>query len=152
MGIAYRCDKKNGITFEVWDGKITFEEWMENVQKHLDDPDWPAGRVFLSDLRSVKANPSIGEKEIQKIAAVYGAHPRLPKNARLAIIAAETFEKSQLFGRLLAEYGVTRVVFNSLDTACVWLGIEEKTAEKEIESLRACLRSSSGAKGCPVVV
>jgi hypothetical protein len=55
---------------------------------------------------------------------------------KTAIVAADAFEKAVTFERFIYRY-MSVIVFNSLNTACVWLGIQTDEAERALQSLRA---------------
>ncbi len=52
MGIAYSCDKDSGVSYEVWAGVVTGNDWVEHVRRQVADPGWPAGDRSLTDLRA----------------------------------------------------------------------------------------------------
>ena len=141
MGIAY--DFRNNLALEVWDGTVTLDEWLDLVRKQVDDPEWPARRgMGLTDLRYGLPDPAIGGAEIRQVAALYGAHREKIVRARVALVSGEAFRKSRLFGHFMANYGLTVIVFDDLDTACRWLGVDAGEVQHSIEGLRAGLRGA----------
>ena len=144
MGIAYRCDKTVGITYAVWDGVVTIEEWQRSFHKQANDRAWPAGRLYLSDLRFGSLHPSIRDAELQHMAELYGAQlERLKMVLKHAIVAPAQFQEAMLFDRFISKFPITVIVFGDVGTACTWLGVEVKAAVKTIEQLRAALRKQS---------
>lgn len=141
MGIAYRCDKAEGITYAVWDGIVTLEEWQHCFQRQVRDRDWPAGRLYLSDLRSGSLHASIRQEELQCMAELYGAHlERLKVVLKHAIVAPAQFQQAMFFERFISKFPITVIVFGDCGPACTWLGIDVKIAVKTLEQLRAAAR------------
>jgi hypothetical protein len=60
---------------------------------------------------------------------------------RAALVASEAYTRSALFQQFASQYGVLVMVFNALDTACIWLGIDEEICERTIQELRAQART-----------
>jgi len=71
MGIAYRCDTQLGIMVSVWDGAVTFDELRDCIRRQLADPDWPGGRLALTDARTARGISAMTDDEIHEIAAMY---------------------------------------------------------------------------------
>lgn len=144
MGIAYRCDKAEGITYAVWDGVVTLDEWLHSFHKQVKDRDWPAGRLYLSDLRFGSLHASIGERELRHMAELYGAHlERLKVVLKHAIVAPAQFRQAMLFDRFISRFPITVIVFSDCGTACTWLGADVKVAVETLELLRSALRGQT---------
>lgn len=139
MGIVYRIDKEKGISFALWHGVITADEFLTHAQRLLADPDWPAHRALhLSDLQTAHVDDSVDDAVLEKAASLFGSHPKL-SNLKVAILAQEEFERAVSFERFFLRYRSSMIVFNSLETACIWLGIDLKVAALALQSLRAFL-------------
>jgi hypothetical protein len=135
MSIVYRNDQELGVTFALWDGTVTADEFLAHAHRLSSDAGWPTHKgLHLSDLRTAVVDASIDEDILGKAAALYGSHPRIAI-VRLAIVAGEAFEKAALFDRLFLRYQPSAIVFNSLDIACAWLGIEVDRAERTLQQL-----------------
>ena len=140
MSIVYRIEPDPGITYVVWDGSITAEEWLVHVQLLLSDPDWPpAGRLHLSDLRTATIDASIDEAVLRKGVELFGHHPNIA-NLRVAIVAGGEYRRAGVFERLSLRYPIFVFSFNTLRPACEWLGIDADHAERILRPLREQLR------------
>ncbi len=62
------------------------------------------------------------------------------RDAKWAMIASETFVLAQRFGSYLEEEIRRLIVFNDLETACTWLGVDPVIVRKQVDELRAELR------------
>lgn len=139
MGIAYSCDKENGVSYELWAGLVTGKDWAEHVRRQVADPAWPAGDRSLTDLRLISNESSIGKAEMQEVVALYGAHPAKLAQGRAAVVAGKDFQLSPLFRIFTSRHGFRLIVFNDMILACRWLGLDQNEAERSIVRLRAKL-------------
>jgi len=136
MSIVYRVDRERGTAFVVWDGVVTAAQWLAHIRLLLADADWPPdGRRHLSDLRTATPDASIDEAVLKQAADLFGTHPKIA-NLRAAIVAGDAFVKAGIFERLITRHRPFVFVFNTLNPACDWLGIDVADAQRALESLR----------------
>ena len=141
MGIIHLCERQENVIFVVWDGAVTGGEWLAHARSLLVEPEWPIISRFIVDLRTVSNTESIGDEEIEQAVAIFTADPGIVAEKRVAIVATEEFRKAKRFVELVARFSSTIVVFNTLDTACMFLGISLVETRKTLEDLRADLRA-----------
>ena len=141
MGIDHCFDRQRGVVFVVWDGPITWDDWREHVNVLLSDPDWPHTPRFIVDLQSVTDTSSIKDHEILEVRQVFTSDPAILAGKRTAVVASEQFRRASRFAELVERFGASSIVFNNLDTACLFLGIDLDEARQTLERLRAELRS-----------
>ena len=135
MSIVYRIDKENGTLFIVWDGVIKAGDPQQNALGVTTDEDFPPARnLILTDLRTAIIDPSIDAEVLEEVATFYGSHEKADK-LRVALVASEAYTRSDLFQQLVSQYGISAIVFNTLDTACIWLGIDEEMCERTLQEL-----------------
>ena len=140
MTILYQIDRQAGVTYVVWDGVVAAGQYLSHVKRLLADPEWPpARRLHLSDLRSTTLDSTIDRSVLEKAVGMFAAHPKISM-VKTAIVAHEAFHQALLYERLISPIEPSVIVFHSLDTACMWLGIETKSAAHELNSLRARAR------------
>ena len=138
MSIVYRIDKAKGLTVVLWEGVVTADDFLAHVRRLTSDADWsPPKRLHLSHLRSTSLDASLDEATIEKAAHIFGNHLKTGENMKVAIVASEVFKKAVAFERMLLRYGASVVVFNFLEDACRWLGIEAEEIEHTLRQLRA---------------
>ena len=140
MGIIHECDKQKSITYIVWDGKVAWDDWLQHVEGLNADSDWSACSLFLADLQTVSDTSTIGEEAFEQAAALLGANPEIISRKRGAVVADDEFWRARLLGRLLSEFGTSTLVFNTLDIACSYLGLDKAETHQTIRQLRAKLR------------
>jgi hypothetical protein len=141
MGILHVCDKQKNIIFVVWDGRVTADDWFNQAPKLMAEPDWPYISRVIGDVQTASDTASIGDKEVEVVAALFGTRPEAMINKKLAVLADDQFGKARKFVTLLSRYGTSAVVFNGLDTACIFLGIDPIETGEMLEQIRLRLRS-----------
>jgi hypothetical protein len=141
MSILYRINSKIGVTIAVWSGETTADEFLAYVQRLVDDPQWPPPRrLQLGDFRRTTSLGGMDDKNLQKAANILGGHLDKIAGSKVAFVADAAFEKSSTFRRFMSIYPLSMIVFNDLDTACTWLGIDLHETERTIEEIRHGLK------------
>jgi hypothetical protein len=140
MPIGYKVAHGGKLVVEVWTKQITMRDLLVHHDASLNDPAILPDRAEFIDLTRA-SGPRIGETEIAQFVGDYRAHATKMVNTNIAIVATgEQFDQARIFERLSMPHLVTVVVFNEVDTACTWLGVDET----EIRSLvRDVLRDMS---------
>jgi len=147
MGIVYRIDKEKGCTLVRWNGVVSADAFLAHVKRLSSDPDWPPPRrLHLTDLHGTTLDASMEEAVIEKAAQLYGEHQDKVVGMKVAIVAGKAFNKAVIFERVISRYGATAIVFNFLDSACTWLGIDNDEMKRSLQQLRAKAR---GGKKSP---
>src|SRR5262249_14377576 len=110
----------------LWDGVVMAPEFLHHVQRLTSDPDWPASRrLHLARLRIISVHPSLDTSILEEAASLYGKHHQKIFDMQVAIVTDSGFVKAVEFERLLSKYGARVIVFNTLDPATLWLGINQ---------------------------
>ena len=150
MGIAYRSDDGLGLTVVVGDGVVTAEDWHAHVSRMTGDPEWPVGRLGLTDLSCADTSALRGD-DVREMA---GAFVRAGSNMahwKGAIVAGDMAHRSAVtFQQALGPTGLVIMIFSDMDSACEWLEVGIEDVAPTIEELRheirvADLRNSSGS-------
>ena len=142
MSIAYNLKKEIELAIVVWDGEVTFTQWMENSKQITTDPNITSTSMQVVDLRFASIDPSISENEFQEIINYLSLYKQLFSGRKIAVIADEEFGRATVFKHMAQTLGVSFIVFNDLLIACHWLGVDAGIVEQEIERLRAQLRQA----------
>ena len=130
----------HGVVYIVWDGVVTWDDWSKQLSKLMTDPNWRKASLFIADTRSVTDTSSIELEHVTRAMALLGTDREAVKHKRGAIIASNTFGKAKHFAYQVAMYGVRVVVFNNIDTACLFLGLDVVETSRVLEGLRRRLR------------
>ena len=113
------------------------EEFIEHERRQLLDPKIPSAPQVVVDISRASFEPSIEEKEIQQVVDLYQHHRDKAAGARVAIVAGKEFERASLFGRLAEREKINVIVFNTITTACVWLGVNEPEVREWVDRTHA---------------
>jgi hypothetical protein len=145
MGIAYRHDVATGLSVAVWDGEIVGAQRDEHLQALAADENWGSGGLYLTDLTGVAVSSLPSAEEILGAAAAFlELLASQVRSSQWAMVADHTFELAQRFGSYIEEQVPRLIVFNSLDTACTWLGVDVVAAGAIVDDLRGEIRSADG--------
>jgi len=142
MGIAYRLDQGLGLTLTVFDGVVTGDEWRATVREIFDDPDWPPGRLNLTDLRTADSS-LITEADRNDIYEINARHANQLVGMKSAAIAGVHFDETREFERGNRPSGIRLIAFDDLGPACAWLGIEAALVAPMVTALRDELRAAA---------
>ena len=142
MGIVQHFDPSKGLAFIVWDGSVTAEEWFIAARNLISNPAWIQASRVLADVRSAVDTSTIRDAEIARAVEILSADPSALRSKRLALIARDAFGKARQFAQLISRFGISAVVFNSLDTACLFLGMEAAEAYQVLEGIRRQLNNA----------
>ena len=146
MGHAYTIRKEERLVIEVWVGKITKNELLEHERKHIKDPDLPSAPRVLIDITAAHFDPAIGNKEIEEFVDLYREHRDKTAGAKVAVVAEQEFQIAKKYESKAMRLAIDVIVFNEIDNACTWLGVNMREAQQWIHSKRVDLLSSSISK------
>jgi hypothetical protein len=141
MGIAYRLDRTMGLTLTVFDGKITGDEWRAVVTEIFANPEWPPGRLNLTDLRTADAL-GLTAADRGKILEMNTAQAHKLVGMKSAAVSGAHFEAAREFEREDQTSGMRLIPFDDLGPACAWLGLDLQSVRTMINELRDGLRES----------
>lgn len=128
------------VVVEFWTGQVTHDELLAHEQRHLSDPSIQAGASVLVDAERAQFGSTV--EEVKEVADLYGHVIGRLKVGRIALLVnRETYQRALVFLKEVEGYGVKVIVFNSLDIACTWLGLDVNVARKQLRSLQAQLAS-----------
>lgn len=150
MGIAHRSDNSTGLSISVWAGEVTDDQRRAHIAALAADADWGAGGLVLTDLTGVSAAHRPSAKQVLDAAAEFSNQlAKRVRDVKWAMVASETFVLAQRFGSYLEEEIHRMIVFNDLDTACIWLGVDVADARTTIAELLEDLRAADARPGTP---
>jgi hypothetical protein len=122
--------------FVVWKGTVTAETWFRYIPRLVTHRAWSATPNLLADLLSVEDTSSIRNEDMAHAVELLTANAKDLRGRRLAVLAQDEFGKARYFGTLLARFGISLVVFNHLDTACLFLGLDTNYAFRNLHEMR----------------
>ena len=142
MGIASEYLVADDLLVVVWHGRVSAEEWERFVRQRLaDEPGWPLGKRRLADITTL--DPSLlTSDDVETVTALYRDRLRNLAASRQALVASQGWDLARDFERRMDRLGATTVVFNHVEDACAWLGIELVATRQLISRLRAGIRDA----------
>ena len=141
MSILQYFDQEKGVAFTVWSGTVTPEHWFPKAKIFTEHPAWPRTTRVVADLLSVQDASSIGIPDLEHAVEIFSAEPSLLAGKRMAIVAQREFDKARHFGQLMGRFGMSVLVFNNLDTACLFLGLDAAYVYRALASIHKQLDS-----------
>ena len=132
----YAVLNEGSVVVEFWTGPVTHDELLAHERRHLSDPSIKAGASVLVDAERAQFGTSV--EQVKDITALYGQAIGRLKVGRMALLVnKQTYERALMFLKEVEGYGVKVIVFNSLDIACTWLGLDVNVARKQLQLLQA---------------
>ena len=138
MPVEYVVLNQGALVVELWMGTISHDEVLAHERQHLSDSSIARGASVLVD--AVNALFETTTEAVHEVTDLYrrsGEKLRVGKSAILVNRLA--YDRARVYEKQASDYGVTVVLFNSLDVACIWLGMNVTMASKELEKLRASI-------------
>lgn len=122
------------IIVEQWVGAIGYEALVEHKTQQRLDPNIKAPASVLSDCRL--ATVEISPEAIDQLSEQ--EHDQGQAVQRYAfLVKPEVYERAQRFGDGVSPIGKSVRIFNHLDSACRWLGLDPAEVKALITSLSA---------------
>ena len=130
VGIGRRASRDLGVEVVVWDGDIDDAEITAFLVGLAADPQWPAGRLNLTDMRTAGGIAELDRDLVSDL--IEGL-----ANIRIAVVAPSGSAGAVQFGEFAAPYGTELSVHAGVESACAWLEIDARVARSMLEAIRA---------------
>lgn len=144
MGIRYVFKPEVGLVMVLWQGKITLNEWISHLGRFLPEPAQAGTRKHLTDLRFATLEGSFGEPDFSEALSVLGKHRDIFAGRMVAVVTNDEFDRARMFEQMSKPLGANIIVFNDLDPACLWLGVDRKLVDVEFRMMKAAIGEKSG--------
>jgi hypothetical protein len=123
MPCRYLVALDGKVVLERWTGTVTRHELMTHKQQQVDDPSIKLAASVLSDCTG--AVFAIAPEEISALSAMDKDPDSTLKIRRYAfLVNNDTYDKARQFSDQVNQYGKSVIIFNSLDVAASWLGLD----------------------------
>jgi hypothetical protein len=142
MRIDYICKPNLKLAIAVWDGSVTWDNWQAHLHRMFSDPAYAPMQIQITDLRFSSINPTISNDEIQAMRNLLADQRERISLNKVAIVAGDDWSKPKLAEFALQTISVNSIVFNDLNTACLWLGVNVVEVGQDIEQIRIKLRQN----------
>lgn len=133
MPCKYVITMDGKIVVERWEGTVTLDELIAHKQQQALNPSIKEGAAVLSDC--TRATFQISPDAIGKLSAIDNDPNTKKKITRYAfLVNNDTYDRAQQFSNQVNRDGKSVIIFNSLDVACKWLGIDPMEVHEVIKS------------------
>ena len=125
MSVKYTVNDKGTLVYAVANGTLTPDELNKYLVDMANDERIKPGYRELFDMTQL-VESLITPASFPEILKLIAANPKKRHGSKLAIVAGPegSFETLRQFERQAGEDVVKIIVFNDIETAKVWLGIE----------------------------
>ncbi len=136
MAMAATYNENSGTWLVLCLGQITGEEFAALSRAILEYPGHTSTGLLLAAMEASWETP-LTEADVQHFTELYRRSPATRTGARVAVVAsAEGSKWTQLYGPLARQHGVSVIVFNHLEVACSWLGVDCGQAREWLDRQR----------------
>ena len=119
---------------ERWTGTVSRDELMMHKKQQVCDPLIKEGASVLSDC--TLAVFAVSPDEISEIAAMDKDPGRNSKITRYAfLVNDDTYDRARQFSDQVNKGGKSVIIFNSVDIASIWLGLDLLTVRGLMDSI-----------------
>ncbi|MCC6139202.1 MAG: hypothetical protein IT389_01140 [Nitrospira sp.] len=144
MPNAYAVLQDGNVVVEFWTGQVTHAELLAHERRHLSDPSIQAGASVLVDAE--RAHFGTTAEQVKDLVSLYGQIiGRLKIGRKALLVNRETYDRALILIREVEGYGVRGIIFNSLDIACIWLGLDIDMVRGQLQALKAQLEQADSA-------
>ena len=141
MGIASVYVEPGDLLVVIWDGKISLAEWEQAVRGQLDDESgWRQGRRRLVDLTTADVS-ELESADVKHVVETTAQRIQSVGGRRQAIVTTVDWDLANEFARRSTQIGALTIVFDRLEPACDWLGVEASVMRPYLDTLRTELRT-----------
>jgi hypothetical protein len=122
MPCRYTIERGGDLILERWYGVVSPDEILGQKQVLLQDDGVAEGATVLSDCRD--AEFVISQEAVDLFAKAEGdviGETRIKRYGFL--VNDDVYQQAQFFSQKVKQFGVTAIVFNSLEVAGTWVGL-----------------------------
>ena len=134
MPCTYSIENDGKIVLERWSGSVSPAEILAQKSLLAEEPRISAGAAVLSDCR--EAEFAVSADAVLDFAKAEESMARETRIKRYGfLVRNDVYQQAQFFSEKVKQFGVTAIVFNSLDIACTWVGMEVAEVEEIMRRL-----------------
>jgi len=134
MPCKYALAMDGNVVIERWTGTITYDELMTHKTQQLGDPSIKANASVLSDCTRAVIEIPLGA--IDQLSEIDNHADRSSKISRYAfLLNPDVYDRAQRFADRVSQSGKRVLIFNRLDAACKWLGLDPLKARELIDGM-----------------
>ncbi|MDP1948499.1 MAG: hypothetical protein Q8L77_13465 [Nitrospirota bacterium] len=147
MPVTYVVLNEGSLVLELWTGVVSHEEILTHERQHLSDASIARGASVLVDATGASFETSM--EEVHEVTDLYRRSIEKLRVGKAALLVNEsTYDRARVYEKQAIDHGLRVILFNSLDVASAWLGVDVTRAREAFEKLRSCV-SGEGAVSRP---
>jgi len=135
MPCKYAIAMDGQLVVEQWSGTLTYDELVAHKTRLSRDPSMRADASVLTDCRGCEIQ--ISPETIDKLSEIDNDPEGNSRVGRYAfLVNRDVYERVQRFSNQIARSGKRALIFNHLDAACQWVGIDPAKVRELIDSIQ----------------
>jgi hypothetical protein len=135
MSLKYVVIGDGKLVVERWVGAVGHDELVAHERRKLQDESIAPGARVLTDAQGATLSETTLDR-VQELADVYAdSGNKTWISASAAIFGSADFEKGKAWEAEVRKHGVNAIVFNNLEVACIWLGIDLKSTLELLDGI-----------------
>lgn len=138
MPVTYVVLNQGSLVLELWTGVVSHDEVLTHERQHLSDASIARGASVLVD--ATGASFETTTEAVHEVTDLYRRAIEKLRVGKAALLVNEsTHDRARAYEKQATDLGMRVILFNSLDVACAWLGVDVARAGDAFEQLRSCL-------------
>ncbi|MDO8356062.1 MAG: hypothetical protein Q7U76_06700 [Nitrospirota bacterium] len=138
MPVKYVVLNQGSLVLELWTGAVSHDEVLAHVRQHLSDASIAHGASVLVDATGASFETST--EAVHEVTDLYRRSIEKLRVGKAALLVNElTYDRARVYEKQSIDLGMRVILFNSLDVASAWLGVDVTRAREAFEKLRSCL-------------
>jgi hypothetical protein len=135
MPCKYSIAMDGQLVVEQWTGTLTHDELVAHKKRLSREPSIRAGASVLTDCR--RCEIQISPQAIDALSEIDNDPDNNTRVGRYAfLVNRDVYERVQRFSNQIARSGKSALIFNRLEAACQWLGIEPTQVREFIDTIQ----------------
>ncbi len=135
MPVSYMVVNDGKLVIERWMGRVTHREFVAHEKEKLQDKSIAPKAKSLIDARAAEF-PETTPELAHEVADLYNdSDDRSCIGTYAAVFGGRDFEMAKSWEIRLRRHGVNAIVFNNLEVAFIWLGVDPVETQRLLDSL-----------------
>ena len=121
------------LVIERWTGTVTHDELISHERDQIEDRSIKPGAVVLA--YAADASFETDPEEVRQLSDLYGRGDIAMEKCAV-VVNDDAYDRAQLFAAQGTGHGVSIVVFNDVEAACEWLGVDPVKVKSTLKGLK----------------
>jgi hypothetical protein len=141
MPVTYVVLNQGSLVLELWTGVVFHEEVLTHERRHLSDASISLGASVL--IEATGASFKTTTESVHEVTDLYRRSIDKLRVGKVALLVNEaTYDRARVYEKQSIDHGLRVILFNSLDVACAWVGVDVTRAREAFEKLQSCIPGS----------